>query len=155
MRVCLKYRNDERGAVAIEGAFLLPLMALVGFGAIDASMMLRQTHAMEQGLVSGAGYLARAENPQQSSVQTQAKNIAVSGKPGISSGARVSGWDAGDVSLTIQSVLNNDQYRGGNNILVAKLSTNHTYAGLGFIRLASGGAVKIRVQHEERLVRAQ
>ncbi len=155
MKILSKYRRDERGSAAIEGAVLFPLLALIGFGVVDLSMLLRQTHAMEQGLVSSGGYLARAENPDQSNIQTNARNIAVYGTPSASGTERISGWTPSDVTLNIVPVANNGQYRGNDTLLVAKLSADHAYSGLGFIRLASGGKIRIRVEHEERLVRAR
>ncbi len=148
-----KYHKNTDGAVAVEGAILFPLMALIGFGIIDLSMMLLQTHKMEQGLVAGASYLARAETP--GLVTTQAKNIAMTGRPDGTGRERVAGWDASDITLIIRNIPNNGQYRNGATVKVASLSSVYDYKGLGFIRLATGGSTKIRSDHEERLVSAR
>jgi len=115
--------------------------------------MLLQTHKMEQGLSAAASYLARAESP--ASLTTQAKNVALTGRPDGNGQVRVSGWQAGDISLTLRTVQNTGQYRGGSIIQVAELSSRHSYKGLGFIRLATGGTASIQSDHEERLVRAR
>lgn len=148
-----KYLQNTKGAVAVEGVILFPLLAFVGFGIVDLSMMLLQTHKMEQGLVAGASYLARAEQPAQ--LTNQAKNIAISGRPDGTGQPRVAGWAAGEISLTIRSVANSGQYRDGSVVRVAEFTSAHPYQGLGFIKLASGGRITIRTDHEERLVRAR
>jgi len=147
------YLKNTDGAVAIEGAILFPLLAMIGYGIIDLSMMLLQTHKMEEGLVAGASYLARAQSP--TSRQTQAKNVALSGRPDGSGQPRVNGWMPTEITLTIRNVPNNGQYRDGATVQVAEFSSAHPYRGLGFIKLASGGRVTIRTDHEERLVRAR
>jgi len=147
------YLKNTDGAVAVEGAILFPILALIGYGIIDLSMMLLQTHKMEQGLVAGASYLARAQAP--ALLTTQAKNIAISGRPDGSGEPRVKGWSDNEISLTIRNISNTGQYRGGAIVQVAEFTSAHAYEGLGFIKLASGGRVTIRTDHEERLVRAR
>lgn len=147
------YLKDTDGAVAVEGAILFPLLAMIGYGIIDLSMMLLQTHKMEQGLYAGASYLARAQSP--ILLTTQAKNIALSGRPDGSGAPRVDGWSDSEITLTIRNIPNNGQYRDGAIVQVAAFTSAHPYQGLGFIKLASGGRVTIRTDHEERLVRAR
>ncbi len=148
-----KYLKDDQGSVAVEGAILFPILALIGYGIIDLSMMLLQTHKMEQGLVAGASYLARAQTP--TLLTTQAKNVAISGRPDGSGIARVDGWSDSQITLTIRNIANTGQYRDGAVVQVAEFTSAHPYQGLGFIKLASGGRVTIRTDHEERLVRAR
>lgn len=148
-----KYIENENGGVAVEGAILFPLLAFIGYGIIDLSMMLIQTHKMEQGLYAGASYLARAQTP--ALLTTQAKNVAISGRPDGSGTARVDGWSDSQITLTIRNIANTGQYRDGAVVQVAEFASAHPYQGLGFIKLASGGRVTIRTDHEERLVRAR
>lgn len=148
-----KYLGNTDGAVIVEGAILFPLLAMIGYGIIDLSMMLLQTHKMEQGLVAGASYLARAQAP--NLLITQAKNIAISGRPDGSGEPRVKGWSDGEITLTIRNIPNSGQYRDGAVVHVAEFASAHPYQGLGFIKLASGGRVTIRTDHEERLVGAR
>lgn len=148
-----KYLKDTSGAVAVEGAILFPLLAMIGYGIIDLSMMLLQAHKMEQGLVAGASYLARAQSP--TLLTAQAKNIALSGRPDGSGEPRVNGWSDTEITLTIRNVANSGQYRDGAIVQVAEFTSAHPYQGLGFIKLASGGRVTIRTDHEERMVSAR
>lgn len=147
------YLSNEAGSVAVEGAILFPLLALIGYGIIDLSMMLLQTHKMEQGLSAGASYLARAQTPAQ--LTTQAKNIAVTGRPDGTGTPRVDGWSGDEITLTIRNIPNNGQYRGPAILQIAEFTSTHPYEGLGFIKLASGGRVTIRTDHQERLVRVR
>ncbi len=147
------YLTHEGGGVATEGAILFPLLAFIGYGILDLSMMLLQTHKMEQGLNAAASYLARAQTP--ALLTEQAKNIAISGRPDGSGTARVDGWTDTQINLIIRNVPNNGQYRDGAVVQVAELVSAHPYQGLGFIKLASGGQVTIRTDHQERLVRAR
>ena len=148
-----KYLNDTDGAVAVEGAILFPVLALIAYGIIDLSMMLLQTHKMEQGLVAGASYLARSQTP--TLLTAQAKNIAISGRPDGSGTPRVDGWSDNEITLTIRNINNNGQFRDGAVVQVAQFTSAHPCQGLGFIKLASGGRVTIRTDHEERLVSAR
>ena len=148
-----KYLKDTSGVVAVEGAILFPLLAMIGYGIIDLSMMLLQAHKMEQGLVAGASYLARAQSP--TLLTAQAKNIALSGRPDGSGEPRVNGWSDTEITLTIRNVANSGQYRDGAIVQVAEFTSAHPYQGLGFIKLASGGRVTIRTDHEERMVSAR
>lgn len=147
------YLKKTDGAVAVEGAILFPLLALMGYGIIDLSMMLLQTHKMEQGLSAGASYLARAQSP--ALLKTQAKNVAISGRPDGSGTPRVKGWSDTDISLKIRVVPNTGQYRDGAVVQVVEFSSSHSYQGFGFVKMASGGELIIRTDHEERLVSAR
>lgn len=148
-----KYLKNDGGAVAVEGAILFPLLAMIGYGIIDLSIMLLQTHKMEQGLVAGASYLARTETP--SLLTTQAKNIAISGRPDGTGEPRVNGWSDREIILKIRNIPNSGQYRSGAVVQVAEFASAHPYQGLGFIKLVTGGRMTIRTDHEERLVSAR
>ena len=49
--------EDNSGAVTIEAAIIVPILAVVGLGIMDSSYMLLQNHKMEQSLVSAANYM--------------------------------------------------------------------------------------------------
>jgi len=148
-----KYLKDTEGAVIVEGAILFPVLALIAYGITDVSMMLLQSHKMEQGLVAGASYLARSQTPKL--LTAQAKNIAITGRPDGSGPARVDGWTDSEITLTIRNINNSGQFRSGATVQVAQFESAHPYEGLGFVKLASGGRITIRADHEERLVSAR
>lgn len=148
----MRFLTDTSGAAVVEAALLFPLLGLMCFGIVDGSMLLLQNHKVEQGLVAGAGYLARAQTPD--TVKAQARNFAVTGRPDGTGSARVAGWSPSDVRVTIRTVANDGNYRGTSDVKIATVSTSLPYRGLGLIKLASGGRVSIKANHEERLVRA-
>ena len=148
-----KYLKDTEGAVIVEGAILFPVLALIAYGIADVSMMLLQSHKMEQGLVAGASYLARSQTP--TLLTAQAKNIAITGRPDGSGTSRIDGWTDSEITLTIRSINNTGQFRSGATVQVAQFESAHPYEGLGFVKLASGGRITIRADHEERLVSAR
>ena len=148
----MSFRRNQSGAAVVEAALLFPLISVMCFGFVDGSMLLLQNHKIEQGLVAGAGYLARTQSPNTS--LTQVRNYAVTGRPDGSGQARVAGWTPGDVTVTISTIANNGNYRGTADVKIATVSTSMRYRGLGFVKLVSGGRAVISARHEERLVRA-
>ena len=141
------FRNDERGVAVIEGALMLPLLVGFAFAAVDTSNFLAQTHRVEQGLSAAGSYLSKAPSPE--SLTARAANIAATGSPSGAGGARVPGWSAGDIQITFRT--ESGDFRTGDTGRVVVLSTLHTYQGFGFLSSISGGQVRIRADHEERV----
>lgn len=139
--------DDERGVAVIEAALMLPLLLGFAFAAVDTSNFLAQTHRVEQGLSAAGSYLSKAPAPE--TLTARAANIAATGSPSGSGGARVPGWNAGDVSITFRTA--SGDFRTGDTGRVVVLSTLHTYEGFGFLSALSGGRVRIRASHEERV----
>jgi len=158
MTLLCKYQRCERGTVAIEAVFVLPFLVLIGFGAVDGSLLMMQNHKVENGLASAGNYLAKTQTP--TLFEGTAKRLATTGQ--ISSGGdkKVKNWNEGDVSITYIDTANTEtetgrSYRGGDTIKVVKLSTNVPFQGLGFLKSVSGGTLTIKASYEERLVAAQ
>lgn len=155
MKRLSSYLNCDSGTVAIEGVFALPLLILIGFGAVDGSLLMMQNHKVENGLVSAGNYLARTPAP--AAFEGQAKRLATTGQLNIGGERKVKNWAEGDVAIAYQVTDNTDtgsgrDYRGGDSIRVVQLSTTVSFEGIGFIKSISGGAVKIEANYEERLV---
>ena len=155
MKNLSSYQNCAAGTVAIEAVFALPLLVIIGFGAIDGSLLMMQNHKVENGLVSAGNYLARTPAPV--AFETQAKRLATTGQLNTGGERKVKNWAESDVTIAYQVTANTDNgagrdYRGGNNIKVVRLSTTLPFEGIGFIKSVSGGAVKIEANYEERLV---
>lgn len=158
MQRAFAYLNDRSGGVAVEGAIIFPMLILLGFGGIDASLLMAQNHRMEAGLMSAGNYLARAERPSQ--VEAQARRLAVTGQLNNSGAPLVPGWETNDVIINYRNIANPElggqrQYRGGNTIQVVSISSEHAFGGLGFIKTVSGGKAVIRAAHEERRMGSQ
>lgn len=149
------YRDSESGTVAIEAVFALPLLILIGFGAIDGSLLMMQNHKAENGLVSAGNYLARTPAP--TSFETRAKRLATTGEISNGGERKIKNWSESDVTIKYKTIANIDNgsgrnYRGGNAVKVVQLSTSIPFQGLGFIRSISGGSITIDATYEERLI---
>src|SRR5262249_5639733 len=113
-------------------------------------------HLITTGLRDAARYLARLDDPMAS--QTQGKQLAVYGQIGGST-HRVSWWNVGNVSVTLQPTANPPNptrgvraYRGGDPINVVRVSTTVTYPGLGLLGFLGLSAPTINLYHEERVI---
>jgi len=144
------YITDLRGVVAVESAIIMPFLAALSLGAIDASYMLLQNHKMEQALVSAANYLSLAEDPRL--VETQAKQIAISGTVDPNAPPLIKNWTIEDVSITYKMIANNNGvYRGGEFIRVVDIRSSHPYSGFGLIKAITGNAITLNAQYEQRM----
>lgn len=155
MSLLCAYRNSESGAVAIEAVFALPLLILIGFGAIDGSLLMMQNHKAENGLVSAGNYLARTPTP--TSFEARARRLATTGQMSTGGDRKIGNWSETDVTIRYKSIANSDggsgrNYRGGDTIKVVQLSTSIPFQGLGFFKSVSGGSITVNASYEERLI---
>ena len=145
------YRDCLHGGAAIETVIVLPFMILIGFGAVDGSLLMLQNHKIEAGLSSAGNYLAKASNPK--ALENRAKNLAVTGQLRSGGKSKVNQWAVRDVNISYKATNNNaDEYRGGDIVNVVQLSTSIPFQGLGFLKSISGGSITITANYEERLV---
>lgn len=149
------YLKSESGAVAIEAVFALPLLILIGFGAIDGSLLMMQNHKAENGLVSAGNYLARTPTP--ASFEARAKRLATTGQMATGGERKIGNWAESDVTISYKSIANADNgsgrnYRGSDTVKVVQLSTSIPFQGLGFFKSVSGGAIMVNASYEERLI---
>jgi len=146
------YSARTNGSMSIEAALVIPILMLSGLGAVDASNYLLQNHKMESGLVSAGRYLAKSDNPQ--SIGIRAKRLAVSGRTDSGVNPVLENWTTNDVTITYLST-NNSQglYRGGDQILTVKISSELPYQGFGLLNAVTGGST-LRASYEERIVRS-
>lgn len=148
-KICALFR-DKDGVVAVEAALLFPFLAVLGFGAMDASNMLLQNHKMKQSLVSAANYMARSTDPEL--VETQAKQIAVSGTTDPAAEPLIKNWTPEDVSISYKLIPNDaGQYRGGNNIRVVDITTTLPYEGFGILKSIRGRTITLNAQYQQRM----
>lgn len=155
MGIFTAYHTSESGAVAIEAVFALPMLFVIGFGAIDGSLLMMHNHKAENGLVSAGNYLAQTPTP--AAFEARAKRLATTGQ--ITSGGerKIGNWSENDVTISYKSITNTDagsgrNYRGGDTINVVRLSTSIPFQGIGIIRSVTGGTTTITASYEERLI---
>jgi len=149
------YGDSEEGAVAIEAVFAIPLLILIGFGAIDGSLLLMQNHKAENGLVSAGNYLAKTPAP--ATFEMRAKRLATTGQMTTGGDRKITNWSDSDITINYKSISNTEtgsgrNYRGGDTVRVVQLSTSIPFQGLGFFKSVSGGAITIQASYEERLI---
>lgn len=149
------YHESDSGAVAIEAVFALPLLIMIGFGAIDASLLMIQNHKAETGLVSAGNYLAQTPAP--ASFEIHAKRLATTGDITSNGYPKIKNWSENDVVINYKTIANIDagsgrSYRGNDAVKIVRLSTSIPFQGLGFIKSITGGSITIKAHYEERLI---
>ena len=144
-RHCQRLRRDTSGVAAIELGLSLPILMLLGFGAVDGSLLVYQAHQIEQGLELGGAYLAKSPDPGRRAAE--ARNLAVTGR--VSGGTpRVAGWDASHVRVSFRA--GETGFRQG-RAFVAVLESSHPYEGFGLLKGLWRGELQVVVRHGERV----
>src|SRR5438445_6799914 len=104
------WRNDE-GSVLIEGAILMPFLLVLVLGVLEFSWLFDQQHLISTGIHDAARYLARSTNPNDTTIQNDAKILATTG-PIDGEIPRVRGWTMRDIKITFASTDNPVVARG-------------------------------------------
>jgi Flp pilus assembly protein TadG len=152
-----RFRQDDRGAAAVEVGLALPFMAILASGLFEYGSLFYNYELVQTGVRDAARYLARVENPAAS--ETAARNLALRGTVDATGTLRVSWWKAGDIAITYEATANpmNETtgrrlYRGSDPLTVIRVSTEFDYSGFGFLKSFGLGPVKVNAAHEERYV---
>jgi Flp pilus assembly protein TadG len=142
----------DGGAALVEGALILPVFLLLVGGVYEFGFFLYQEQLVTSGVEDAARYLALSADPTGVGIQTDAKNLAVTGS--INGGPpRVRGWSMSDVAVTVDTVDNSTgTYSGGSTIQVVTVSTSFLDPTLGFLNLLHLNPPTISVSHQERVV---
>lgn len=157
MRVSRTLLKNDAGAALVEFTIVLPVLLLFGLGIIEFSRVIYQQHQITTGVADAARYLSHVQDPSASA--TAAKEIAVFGQVG-GSVRRVSWWNIADVTVTTRNIANPRDattlarpYRGGDNIVMVKVSTTATYTGAGFLQyLGFPAGIPVVASHEDRVI---
>ncbi len=118
MRVVHSLLRDTRAAAAAEMALALPMLFVLIFTLFEAGNYFLAEHKVLKGVREGARYAARldfeyfdctnsgfkntsnASLPTAATIQTQIKNVTLTGF--VTGGStRVSGWDASDITINV------------------------------------------------------
>jgi adhesin HecA-like repeat protein len=144
--------NAERGAALVESAIILPVFLVLVGGVCEFGFYLYQEQLITSGVRDAARYLTLTADPNSTTDQTEAKNLAVSGS--IDGGMpRVAGWSPADVSIGVSSVDNSDgTYSGGSTVQIVTVSTSFVDPSLGFLGLLGLKKPIISVSHQERFI---
>jgi Flp pilus assembly protein TadG len=149
--------SDTRGVSLLEGAILFPFLFTLGLGMFEFGNLLYQYQLVMSGVRDAARHLARVDITD-ATAETKAKNIALTGTVDGSGAARVSWWNAGDISVTYVPISNPivdantgaRTYRGGDPITEIQVTTTPTYGGLGFLNYVGLGPISFTLEHRER-----
>jgi hypothetical protein len=152
-----RLRCDDAGAAFIEFALLAPFLLFLGLGMTEFGRFLYQYQLVLEGLRDAGRYLARLD-PNDTTNQDNAANLAVTGTIDGSGDPRVEGWAAGDVSFSVDDVTNDDGsgtplYRGAGDIEVVEVTTTFDYADVGFLSALGFDAISIDAAHEQRVIK--
>jgi Flp pilus assembly protein TadG len=147
-----RHRDADCGAALVEAAIILPVfLALVGC-VYEFGYFLYQEQLATSGVRDAARYLALSADPNSSLIQGDAINLAVSGSP-AGGAARVPGWSASDIAISINAVDNSTgTYTGGSTIQIITVSTRFSDSSLGFLSLLGLKRPIISASHQERFV---
>jgi Flp pilus assembly protein TadG len=144
--------HDREGAALLETIVVVPVVFMLTFGVFEFAWVFYTHQLVSAGLRDAARYAARAaDNPCNSTVVTDAQNLAATGTTDGSGNTRVAGWAAADVHIDCASISNSaGTYRGGTNIIIVTASTSYTESSLGFFPYLGLSAPTISVSHSER-----
>jgi Flp pilus assembly protein TadG len=157
MRAQQSLWRDSEGSALIEGAILLPLLLTFVLGVFEFSWLFDQQHLISTGIHDAARYLARSANPNDTTIQKDAKILATTGA--IDGNVpRVKGWTVRDINITFASVDNPidakgvTRFRGGSVIQSVTVSTTFTVPSLGFFGILGLKPPAFTVSHQERVI---
>jgi Flp pilus assembly protein TadG len=165
--ICRNFAHEEKGAVLVETAIILPLMITLSAGVYEFSNEIYTRLLLEAGVADGARYLARCVHlaSDEAACGAQAQNLAATGQVTSGGTARVKGWTAADVTIsytstpvTVDPTTGEQNYRSSSaDVLVAKVSADYSYsnaghAGLGLLGVLGLGPLTLSVAHEERVI---
>jgi Flp pilus assembly protein TadG len=149
--------RDGEGSALMEGALLVPLLLILVLGVFEFSWLIDQQHLISTGIHDAARYLAQSANPNDVTLQKEAKTLATTGA--IDGNIpRVNGWTMRDVNITYASVDNPvsangvTRFRGGPVIQSVTVSTTFTVPSLGFFGFLGLKPPAFTVSHQERVI---
>ncbi len=149
--------KDDRGASLVEMTLVTPFLVFLGLGISEFGQAFYHQHLITTGLHDASRYLARFDDPL--AAAADAKDIAVTGSIGGTE-KRVSWWNTGDITVTIQNTANPIDsttglrlYRGTDPLKVVRVATSVDHPGLGFLSVIGiSSPLTISVYHEERVI---
>jgi Flp pilus assembly protein TadG len=129
----------------------------------EFSYFFYQQHLVSTGVRDAARYLARTDDFADPTAQTTAQNLAATGSAAGGAARRVSGFDPGNVSITLTSVANSIDVNNGLRPYRARITTcggpdllsiinvtgSFTYAPLGFWGFFGFSVPTVSVTHSE------
>jgi len=164
MRISGLWRSED-GSALVEAAVAVPFLMTLILGVLDYSFFFYQQHLVSTGIRDAARYLARTSSPTSGTSQTTAQNLAATGSPSGGTYRRVTGFDPGNVSISISYVANTlntsnvRPYRqapiecgGPDQIAIISVTGSFPYASFGFLSFLGLSSPTVTVTHSERCI---
>ncbi len=102
-RTLVRLRRDERGISAVEFAFVLPIMVLLGVGLTELGRVVKQATTVQKSLRAGAIYAARNQFPLTAAVKTTTENLVKKGDPTGAGEFLVPGWSKSGADFALET----------------------------------------------------
>ena len=151
------FRRDTRGVAAMEAGLAFPFIVALAAGLFELGSIFYNFELIQTGVRDAARYLARVADPVAS--EGSARNLALRGTVDSSGALRVKWWQPAHIQISYKTTPNpvdettgRRLYRGRDPLIVVRVSTSFDHAGLGLLRAAGLGPVRVAAAHEERYV---
>jgi Flp pilus assembly protein TadG len=157
--------RDEQGTLVLELTFLVPVLLILAFGAIEFGAVFLSHQAISQQVHEATRYLARTNTPTATDI---AFMLATSKHPdtpcpsGGNSNACIFPWfSPSNLSAAVTEIDNPEDangfrlYRGGETIPVVTVTATATYPGMNMLSSAIVGItnpIVLTITHSERVI---
>lgn len=144
------FSGDQRGVVAIEVAYAVPLLLLIMVGTMEVASMISQAATLHKSLRTGASYAAQVPDPNLTPAQLAImSNLIKYGNPNGTGNPLLPGWSDAGASLNID--LSGVYDPSGANIPIIRLTAAVPYQPLlpGLVPLDN---LRISLKHEQAYV---
>jgi Flp pilus assembly protein TadG len=159
--------RDDDGSALVEATIVMPFLISFFLGVFDFSWYLYNQQLVVSGLRDAARYMTRIEltdgnrdpcaQKDQSGVlyTADAANIATTAQSAAGGPARVSGWNAADVTISCYSsaALNDGRYADGSTAMtIIDVATRFADPSLGLFSTVGLKAPLLTFSHQERFI---
>jgi Flp pilus assembly protein TadG len=159
--------RDDDGSALVEATIVMPLLINFFLGVFEFSWFLYNQQLVVSGLRDAARYTPRieltdgnrdpcAQKDQNGVLYTaDAANIATTAQSAAGGSARVSGWNAADVTISCYSSasLNDGRYADGSaSMTIIDVATRFADPSLGLFSTVGLKAPLLTFSHEERFI---
>jgi Flp pilus assembly protein TadG len=159
--------GDSDGSALVEATIITPLLVSLFLGVLEFSWYFYNQQLVVAGLRDAARYMTRIEltngnsdpcaQKDQNGVLYTAKaaSIATTALPAAGGAARVSGWNAADVTINClpSAVLGNGRYADGStSMTIIYVATSFADPSFGLFSILGFKAPLLSFSHQERFI---
>jgi Flp pilus assembly protein TadG len=158
-----RFNEDESGASLLELTVVLPVLLVIGMGAIEFGMRIYREHLVFNGVRDAARFAAGLpfDPGNKDQYKGRIQSIAVYGNPAGSGAPRVTNWTTSDISVDWGNPIANGYnscgttqcYRGELELYAVTVSTTFSYPATGLESLLGlTGNPTLSATHQERVI---